>query len=188
MIGKESRSYKPGAQVPKRPSTTLSKADSTSILGLRPVTSGPPDFDTLCDAAIAAVRAPTTQAKAPPGVLHLYDQSSHKEGTHLPDAQNLPRAALVEYVKSCICAEICSNREMRMQMPNQGRPRDAAGREASLARSELLLPVQSWLRKRLLDRPVRALSGHASSLLRPGCPRPKACCPRQPCRSCAGKL
>ena len=79
--------------MPKRPSTTLSKADSTSTLGLRPVASSPPDFDTLCDAAIAAVRAPITQAKAAPGVLHLYDQSSYEEITHLPDAQNLCRTA-----------------------------------------------------------------------------------------------
>ena len=65
------RVKKPEAQVPKRPGTTLGKADSTSIPGLRPVASGPPDFDTLCDAAIAAVRAPTIQAKAASGVLHL---------------------------------------------------------------------------------------------------------------------
>lgn len=173
-------------QVPKRLSTSLSKADSTSTLGLRSVASGPPDFDTLCDAAIVAVRAPMTQAKAAPGVLHLYDPSSYKNVTHLPDAQNLCRTAYVENVKSCICAEIFSNREM----PKQGRPRDAAAREASLARSAVSLHMRSWVRKRLLVRLVRALSGRARSLLHlgcPGCPRLRACCPRQPCRSCAGQ-
>jgi hypothetical protein len=62
-------------QVPARPSPALGKAGSTSELHLRPAASGPRDFDTLCDAVVAAMRSPGTPGKAAPGILHLYNES-----------------------------------------------------------------------------------------------------------------